>query len=150
MIKPVVTYVVIADAATARFYKNTGPGSGLSPLPELSMSGDVPMGREIMADDRGRTFSSVGSRRSGIEPKSDPRELVEIDFLRGIAAKLDELQRAGAFDRVVIAAAPRALGELRKALTPAVEAQIAATLDKNLAKTPGTELPKHFETIFAV
>lgn len=150
MIKPVVTYVVVADAAMARFYKNMGPGSGLSPLPEHSMSGDVPKGQDIMADDRGRAFSSVGSHRSGMEPKTDPRELVEIEFLRSLSEKLDELQRASAFDRLIIAAAPKALGEIRKALSPAVQGQLEATLDKDLTKTPGHELAKHFEGVMAV
>ena len=95
MIKPVVTFVVVADAALARFYRNAGPGSGLSPLPALSMSVDIPKGSDIMADDRGRAFASVGSARSAVEPKSDPRGLVELDFLRTLAARLEELRQIG-------------------------------------------------------
>lgn len=150
MIKPVVTLVAIADGATARFYRNAGPGAGLAPLPDLSMSVDIPKGSDIMADDRGRAFASVGSGRSAVEPKSDPRELVEIDFLRSFAARLEDLRRENAFDRLVIAAAPRALGEIRKVLSAGVAEKLVATLDKDLTKTPGHELPKHFEDVFAV
>jgi len=150
MIKPVVTFVVVADAALARFYRNAGPDSGLSPLPALSMSVDIPKGSDIMADDRGRAFASVGSARSAVEPKSDPRGLVELDFLRTLAARLEELRRENSFDRLVIAAAPKALGELRKLLTAGVAGKLTATLDKDLTKTPGHELPKHFGEVFPV
>lgn len=150
MIKPVVTCVLIADAATARFYRNSGPGTGLSPLPDLSMGTDIPKGSDIMSDDRGRSFASVGSGRSAVEPKSDPRTLVEIDFLREVSAKLDELMRGGAYDRLVIAAAPRALGEIRKLISAPVQAKLTATVDKDLVKTPGHELSKHFEGVFAI
>ncbi|MCG6857200.1 MAG: host attachment protein [Salaquimonas sp.] len=142
------TLIVIADGAHARFFIHGGPGKGLEALAKQEMKSDVPAGRDIMADRPGRSFSSVGDGRSAMEPKSDPRELIEREFARAVADKIGKL--AGRADHLIIAAAPKTLGELRKAIGPGLEKRLTATLSKDLTKTPEKDLGKHFEGVLAV
>ncbi|MCC2111251.1 MAG: host attachment protein [Hyphomicrobiales bacterium] len=150
MVRKVVTWVVIADGARARIYRNDGPGKGLEAMPDLSMTGDRRKEREIMADKPGRSFDSHGQGRHSMEPTTDPREILERQFLGELAETLQSAASAGEFDRLVLAAAPRALGELREMMPRAVADRISAEIAKDLTKLPSGDLPKHLADVMAV
>lgn len=50
-------------------------------------------------------------------------------------------------DRIVIAAGPKLLGEVRAHLPKALQAHVAAELHKDLAKIPLHDLPSHFARV---
>ncbi len=50
-------------------------------------------------------------------------------------------------DRIVIAAGPKLLGDLRAHLPKTVQAHVAAELHKDLAKIPLHDLPPHFAKV---
>ena len=114
------------------------------------MNADVPAGRDIMADRPGRSFSSVSEGRSAMEPKSDPRELVERAFVSSVLERAEKLFAGQDAARIVIVADPGSLGEIRKALPHGLKDKLTATLDKDLTKIPVKDLPKHFEGVLAV
>ena len=144
------TLIVITDGAHARFFLHEGPGMGLKPLSAEEMNADVPAGRDIMADRPGRSFSSVSEGRSAMEPKSDPRELVEKAFVSSVLERAEKLFAGQDAARIVIVADPGSLGEIRKALPHGLKDKLTATLDKDLTKIPVKDLPKHFEGVLAV
>ena len=65
--KPIVTWVLLADGAQAKVFEHGGPGKGLTPVRDLLFEEEPLQAREIMADKPGRSFSSVGRGRSAIE-----------------------------------------------------------------------------------
>ena len=144
------TLIVIADGAHARFFVHDGPGKGFEALSKDEMKSDTPAGRDIMADRPGRSFSSVGDGRSAMEPKSDPRDLVEKEFVHEVLERAESLLASQEAERLVIAADPRSLGEMRKAISPQLEGKLTATLDKDLTKIPVKDLPKHFDGVLVV
>jgi protein required for attachment to host cells len=148
--KPVVTWVVVADGTQARVFENTGPGKGLHPVDGLRREIEPLQASEIMADRPGRSISSVGSGRSAMEYTSDPVEVRETRFVREIAEMLDEKRASGAYDRLILAAAPNALGDMRKAMTPAVKETLMAELPKDLTNLPKPELDRHFASMLAI
>jgi protein required for attachment to host cells len=148
--KPVVTWVVVADGTQARVFENAGPGKGLHPGDGLSREIEPQQASEIMADRPGRSISSVGSGRSAMEYTSDPVEVREARFVRGIADMLEEKRADGAFNRLILAAAPNALGDMRKAMTPAVKETLMAELPKDLTNLPKPELDRHFASMLAI
>lgn len=148
--KPVLTWIVIADGTRARVFENTGPGKGLTPVDGLRFEEEALKTSEIMSDRQGRSFSSVGPGRSAIEPHTDPADYRETEFARKTAAMLDEKYAARAFERLVIAAAPTTLGKLRKALSAATRAAITAELPKDLTNTPRQNLDKQFADVLAL
>ncbi len=150
MVRKVVTWVVIADGARARIYRNDGPGRGLDAVPDRSMTGDRRRERDIMADKPGRSFDSHGQGRHSMEPTTDPRDVLERQFLGELADMLQSAANAGEYDRLVLAAAPRALGELRDRMPRAVADRISAEISKDLTKLPSGDLPKHLAGVMAV
>lgn len=139
--KKTVTWVLIADGAQARVLEHTGPGKGLKQVEGLDWSMEALQAREIVSD---RPGSKSGG---GIVPKTDPVAYRETEFVKSVAATLGRHQQNGAFDRLVIAAAPIALGDLRKAISPAVQKTVVAELNKDLTNIPTAQLDKHFEEI---
>lgn len=142
--KKTTTWILIADGTQARVLEHAGPGKGLSTVKGLDWSIAPLQSQDIDTDRPGR------SRSSAMEQKTDPAQHREAEFVRGVAQILDEKAKAGEFDRLVIAAAPIALGNLRKVLSDHVKKTVVAELDKDLTNLPTPQLDKHFDGIIAV
>lgn len=91
-------------------------------------------------DSRGRIFESVGSHRSGAEPRSDPEKLLEKSFVEEVAEALEALRNRGAFRKLVVAAGPRALGYFREAAPDALQAVVTKEIAGNYAGMSANEL----------
>lgn len=148
--KPTITWILIADGAQARVVEHSGPGKGLSQVQDLVFAGPRRKASEIMADRPGRSFASAGTKRSAMEPRTDPVEHEEAEFVRGLADELEQKRAQGAFQRLIIAAAPNALGDLRPALSDAVRQTVVAELPKDLTNVPTPQLDRHFGDLLAV
>jgi len=145
--KPTHTWILIADGARARILQNDGPGKGLHEVPGGAFHGDHAATHDIMSDRTGRSYSSVGPGRSAIEAHSDPHRELKKTFARQLADALaDGLQRK-AYDRLVIVAAPSALGDLRAALSDQVRAKVTGELAKDLTKTPDGDVAEHLRDV---
>lgn|SRR5690606_1651763 len=148
--KPIVTWVLIADGAAAKVFRNTGPGKGLEAIRELQFEEEPLQARDIMSDRQGRSFSSAGAGRSAMDHPSDPVQLREERFVKSVTEVLDKKCLEGAFDRLIIAAAPTALGDIRGALTDRLKQSLLAELPKDLTNVPTPQLEKHFADLLAV
>lgn len=136
-----VTWVLVADGGQAKVFEHLGPGKGLRAVAGLSFEDEHLQAREIVSDRPGRSFSSVGHGRSAMQPSSDPVALRERRFVEHLADVLAERLAAGAFSRLIVAAAPTALGDLRPALGKPLRDVIMLELPKDLTKlsTPDLE-----------
>jgi len=149
--KAKVTWIVIADGNQAKIFEHDGPGKGLRALKELNFEQEPLKAQEIMADKPGRSFASAGpGARSSMEYSSDPVEVRERRFVEKLADMLNEKQQEGKFDRLVIAAAPAALGDIRPALSNQVKETILAEMPKDLTNIPVPKLAEHFDGLIAV
>lgn len=149
--KPTITWIVIADGNEAKIFEHGGPGKGLHALGDLHFRQEPLKAGEIMADKPGRSYSSAApGSRSSMEYSSDPVAVRERRFVEKLADVLEEKRREGKFDRLVIAAAPAALGDIRPALTDAVKQTILAELPKDLTNVPTPKLTAHFDDLIAV
>jgi protein required for attachment to host cells len=148
--KRIVTWVLVANGAQARILEHRGPGTGLVAVPNLVFSGSRRQAREIMSDRPGRTYSSVGSGRSAIDPRTDPVAREELEFVRSVAETLEEKRAEGAFQRLVIAAAPTALGDIRSVLGEAMKGLVTGELPKDLTNVPTPQLAGHFADLLPV
>jgi protein required for attachment to host cells len=130
-------WVVVADGANARILKDvTAAGHG----EELVLQAQQARLGEIVSDRAGRSFASVGSRRSAIELHSDPVRDGERAFAGEIAKRLREHAMAGDFDALAIVAAPRTLGDLREAIPVRIRRTITHELVKNYTNLQGKKL----------
>jgi protein required for attachment to host cells len=132
--------VLVGDGSRALFFRNNG-----SPLePQLVVENvfeqDNPLTHELGTDrpTRGADFTggyaaNVGSPRSNIE-QTDWHQQNEDRFAQNIAEKLYALAHANRFQQLVIVAAPKWLGVLRKALHKEVLDRVAGELTKDLTQ----------------
>jgi len=148
--KPIRTWILIADGARARIVANTGPGRGVEQIDNLDFRGDSRPTRDLDDDRPGRTFSSAGPGSHALEPPDDAHDQHKRNFQRKIADFLHNALESGSYDRLVIVAAPRALGDLRPALSSAVSDKISAELPKDLTHVRNDELAPYLADVLAV
>jgi protein required for attachment to host cells len=148
--KPTVTWVLLADGAQAKVFEHSGPGTGLTPVPDLLFEEEPLKASEIMADKPGRSFASAGSGRSAMEYHSDPVQVREARFVKSVAEALDRKHQQSAFSRLIIAAAPTALGDLRGAMSDGLKDTVVAEMPKNLTNLPTPQVEKHFKDMLAL
>ena len=144
--KPTRTWILLADASSARIIENSGPGKGLFQLKDKTYSFDPP---RAYSDQEGRTFNSASPARHKMETniEKDAELAVQLDEV------LSELKRSfdsNDFSRLIICAAPHVLGLIRKRLPNALQPHILAEIPKDLTRTPTNELGNHLENFLAV
>jgi len=149
--KATKTWIVLADGDQAKIFEHDGPGKGLHAIKDLNLEQDHLRARDIMADKPGRAGAGTApGSRAAMEYHTDPVDVRERRFVERLAEVLDERHRGGAFDRLVIAAAPAALGDLRPALSAEVKGTILAELAKDLTNVPLPKLAEHLDGVIAV
>ncbi len=141
--KPVRTWILIADGARARIVKNTGPGRGVEADSNLVFRSEHRKLQEIMADKPGRGFDSVGKGRHAMAYGTDAVREDERYFLQGLAERLEKEALADAYDRLILIAPPRALGDLRPFLSKPVRNRIHEEIAKDLTQLPNDRLAVH-------
>jgi len=135
-------FVFIGDGRKALFLRNEGDEKYLNLKTEQVFRDQNPPTREQGSDQPGRTFSSVGARRSAVE-EADWHIIEEQRFAHEIAAALRRIVRDRKVKALVVVAPPRTLAELRRAFHTDVKSRILAEIDKDLTKQPIYEIEKH-------
>ena len=147
--KKAVTWVLVADGARARILSAGGWGSGLSPVSQ-AVDGDRRASREQGTDRPGRVHDRSGPGRHAMEPRVDWHEFEKQQFAKRMAVHLNRAAQQKAFDRLVLVAPPKALGDLRAALDKRTSELILAELDKDLTGKSERDLAKHLEKVMPV
>lgn len=141
--KQTVTWVLVADAGRARILESRGPGKGLHQVPDTEMHQELPKDSEIFADRAGRSFDSRGGGRHRMEATSSPHRALKAEFAKALADRLAAAATAKSFGRLVLVAPPTLLGDLRKALPPAVASLVTAEIDKDLTHVATQDIASH-------
>ena len=134
-------YVFVGDGRKALLLRNEGDAQYPNLKTERVFAHDNPPTREQGTDKPGRSYASVGGRRSAME-QADWHEIEEQRFARDIADKLQVLVRERSIEALVIAAPPKILAELRKSMHQEVEKRVIAEIDKDFTNQPVHEIEK--------
>jgi protein required for attachment to host cells len=125
-------WIVVADRGKAHVFRKTS--KGMERIADATVGGD--------------TFENEGKAGfHGYDVRSEKHHHDDGVFIRKLAQWLDVAEHEGIYDRLVLVAAPRTLGDLRKALSPAVHTRIAAEVDKELTEMPEAEIKRHLADI---
>lgn len=142
-------WVAVADGGKAILLENAG--GALNPdLRVLSVAEiENPPSRAQGSDRAGRMNDgrSGGVRKSAFET-TDFHQLTEDRFVARFAASLDKAAAAGAFDKLVVAAPPSALGALRASFSDRVRARITLEIDSDLVNHPVPEIERRIAAAF--
>jgi protein required for attachment to host cells len=148
--KPTRSWIVIADGGQARILENHGPGKGLVPLPAEAMHQTLHPSRDINSDRPGRSHDRFGPGRHAMEPPSDPHREEKRRFADQLAEHINEAALKHSYDRLILVAPAKTLGDLRQALSKEATAKIDGELSKDLTKIPDHDLPGHLSAVIAV
>jgi protein required for attachment to host cells len=148
--KPIRTWILVADGARARIFVNNGPGKGIEEMAGSAFENELPPSRDIGSDRPGRTFNSTGSVRHAIEPGIDPHRERKREFLGHVARYLDKARQRGDFDRLVIVAPPPALGDLRGEMAAKLRELVTGEIAHDLVEHPKSAVSKHVEKVLAI
>ncbi len=139
-------WVLVADSEKALFLRNEGDEEYMNLEVIREMEQDNPPNREQAANRRGRVSNGGGGgeHRSAVED-TDWHRMNKEQFAKDISAKLYELAHKGRYDKLLIAAAPLVLGEMRKEMHQEVTNKMIGELDKNLTNLPIHEIEEHLK-----
>lgn len=139
---PWKSWVVVCSGAKALIMQNAGDAQlmNLKVLETLTQPNEPD--REIGADKPGRSHAADGFSRSAVE-ETNWQDQAEVQFLKQVAGRLDELAQEKDVRRIVLVAPPKALGALRLALTADAQAAISLELAKDYTNMPVDEIERH-------
>jgi protein required for attachment to host cells len=131
-------WLLVADGRRARVLIEAKRGDALTEPSDWSMV--IGPEDEIEPQDRPpRSFDRIGDGRHAMDGDRVPHEEAESRFLHRLAARIGTAEKQRAFDHLVIAAPPRALGLLRQHLPTAAMARVRAEVSKDLVdETPAS------------
>lgn len=130
MILPNGALVAVVDGEQLVLFKNTGHAD-----PQLTAM-EVPAMPE-------RVSGASAHHSSAANPDNDTQ--AEDGYAMGVAEVLNSWALAGKFDALVVIAAPRTLGELRKHWRKELQAKLLGEINKDLTGRTGAEIAATIE-----
>ena len=133
------TWALVADGEKALFLRNAGDPDQINLQTERVETHELHENREIYADKPGRMYDAGPEQRSATE-LPDYKQIERARFAEEMAEILERMTRRKLFDRIIIAAPPQVLGELRPKLHKTVQAHVVAEVNKQLTNMPLDQL----------
>ncbi|MBD8527460.1 host attachment protein [Pseudomarimonas arenosa] len=134
------TWVLIANSARARLFEAEKKNGGLTELADF-VQPDSQMRGVDLADSRpGRVQESASPERHSMEPHTHPRDKSALQFAHGLADILDRARVEHEYDRLVLVAPPRFLGQLRNSLDDQVSQLVVNSVDKDISTATVDEI----------
>lgn len=144
-----VTWVLVADGEKARFFMNLGPGRGLVDAPVEDQVHENPPSHEQGTERPGRVHDRLGAHSHAMENPVDWHRFEKAKFAQEMAALLDRAADAGEFERLILIAPPKTLGDLRGALGKAAD-KVIGELDKDLTAFKANEVADRLGGMLAI
>jgi len=151
------TWIAVADDSRARIFLSRSD-QPLRELEDLVQPESRLDDHDHHADARGH-YGSAGIGGSGspghhgtihgaghsAEPRTSPDDKLETRFARYLAQRLEGARREGAYEHLILIAAPRFLGRVRAQLSPQVMKRLAHTIAKDLTKLSVTDIESRLQ-----
>jgi protein required for attachment to host cells len=129
------SYVLVADGAKMLFFRNEGDAENPNLQVLAAEQQEDAADRDIKTDQAGRAKNGPGGG-GGTIGEADFHQQAEDRFAAEAADRINRAAIANEFERLIIVAPPKTLGELRKHYHKQVETKIAAEIPKDLTGHP--------------
>lgn len=144
--RSVRTYILVANEVEARMLENDGIGEGVHQFSHITVDESGVLHHEFAA--KPVSTQAAHGPTAGVEPRTSLREVNRHAFAEYLTELVEAAFSTKDYDRLIVVAGPKMLGELRDTL--AGKAEVYAELGENLVNTPTNEIAKHLEGILAV
>lgn len=141
------TWILVAHRSGARILENKGPRKGLDLIQQIEHPEGRLKNHEINSDKPGHSFDSKGGGHHAYNNEHAPTEHVAEQFAKQLSEVLDHGRTQQRFDKLVLVAEPRFLGNLRAVIPAKTAALICATMDKDLGGVETRDLPKRLNGV---
>lgn len=138
-------WILVAHRSGARVYQTKGNSKALHLVKDIPHPEGNLKNRDIKSDRPGRAFDKVGGGRHSMSSAVEPKAQLEKVFAGQLSSMLDEARNQHLFDRLILVAEPRFLGELRGMLNRETAAMVTSTLDKDLMSLRDPELLEYLQ-----
>lgn len=132
-----ITWICVADAGHARIKQWAARSADLTTVTTIRHDGAYEHGRY---EEPGKTQESATTARHSFTDAEGPIRREKREFAHEVAAYLNKQAESRAYQRLILAAPPRFLGELRAALDAAATKLVVGELHKDLTKLSDAEL----------
>jgi protein required for attachment to host cells len=140
---PPLVWVVVCDAARARFFEVREGDPAWQLVSEVTHEGSRSKAVDLVTDHLGRRSSEGGSvHHNALAPASSPKDVEKEHFAHTLGKTLDVAMRSARFRRWVLVAAPHFAGLVKKELTPELEKHLLATVHKDMSHVSVPELAR--------
>ncbi len=129
------TWVLIADGEKALFLENVGDDQDMHLQVIRKEEQDNPASSEQGTDRPGRFNDGPSVQRSAVQD-TDWHALEKERFAKDLADMLYKSAHAGQFEKIVLVASPRVLGDLREALHTEVTSRVIAEIPQTHTNQP--------------
>ena len=134
-------WIVVCDGRKALILENVGDATFPNLRTKETYEHRNPSTSEQGSAPPGRSHQSMGHARSAVT-QTDWHDEAERSFLNTLADRLNRAVAGGETKRLTMVAAPRALGMIRQAYSPALRNAINLELGKDLVKMPVQEIER--------
>jgi protein required for attachment to host cells len=141
------TWIAVANGSHARVFLAHLGDQRLELVHEMASDEARQRSSEIASDRPGRYRDNGPQQRSAIDPSTDPQRHAKREFAQDVADWLDQAALEGRFDRLVLVAAPGALGNIRSAMSPHSVDRVWRELDKDLTNLDVQALEGRFDEL---
>lgn len=140
------TWILVANASTAKLYANHGPKKGLHPVKELTHPESREKASNLVADRPGHN-PGAGNGHGSFVPASNPKHNEAERFAQELARELEHGRTANTYQRAILVAAPAFMGLLKSNLDGQVSKLVSESVEKDYTKATEKELAGHLEHI---
>lgn len=139
-----ITWIALADGKRALVLKNDEPGGEPSLSVVSAEQIDNPPTRHIGTGAAGRNNDGrAGGVRKSAYDNTDFHQLAEDRFAADFAKRLNKAAQANAFDKLLIAAPAKTLGELRSHYGSDLKKRLVGELDRDLTGLYVADIERH-------
>lgn len=124
---PQNTIIAVVDGENFNVYRNTGNGS------EIKLVEHATPETQDRTSDSGRSSSSANPQA---------KQMDEDAFGKGVTEKLNKMVLDGRIEKLIIIAAPRSLGEMRRSYHTMLQKALIGEIDKVLTGASVAEIEK--------
>ena len=142
MMEKSITWVLVADAARARLFRLEAPAHHLVPALERELVATNLQTHELVSDRPGRFTNKGGLGRHPIDA-ADPHRIVKRQFAREVVEFLEAERKKHTFERLIVAAAPQLLGDLRAEMSDELKRLVGAEIPKDFSKLAARDIEEH-------